>query len=231
MKKGIAVCLLIVLAAAFAGCGGTAEQIPQAPEPTSFASDAAPVSTAEPAPESAAETESAEPSEAEQTAPEGEGEAKAVVVFFSATGNTRRVAEKIAELTGADLCEIVPAQPYTAEDLNYGDSTSRSTVEQNTPSARPEIAGEISLDGYTTVYLGYPIWWRDAPRILCSFVESHDFTGVTVIPFCTSASSGAGRTGETLGELAGTGTFLPATRFGANVSDSGLQSWVDGLEP
>ena len=100
-------------------------------------------------------------------------------------------------------------------------------MEQNTPDVRPEIANEISLDGYTTVYLGYPIWWGQAPRILSTFVESHDFTGITVIPFCTSGGSGAGRTGETLGEQAGSGTFLSSTRFSAGVSESDLQKWIE----
>ena len=148
------------------------------------------------------------------------------MVYFSATGTTRGVAERIAALTGADLAEIVPAQPYTTEDLNYNDRTTRATVEQNTPDVRPEIANEISLEGYTTIYLGYPIWWGQAPRIMSTFVESHDFTGMTVIPFCTSGGSGAGRTGETLGEQAGTGTFLSSTRLSGGISESELQSWL-----
>ena len=123
--------------------------------------------------------------------------------------------------------DLVPAQPYTAEDLNYNDRSTRATVEQNTPDARPEIASDISLNGVTTLYLGYPIWWGQAPRIMSTFVESHDFTGITVVPFCTSGSSGAGRTGETLGEQAGTGTFLASTRFSSGVSDNELQSWID----
>ena len=149
------------------------------------------------------------------------------MVYFSATGTTRGVAERIAALTGGDLAEIVPAQPYTAEDLKYNDRSTRATVEQNTPDARPEIAEDISLAGYSTVYLGYPIWWGQAPRILSTFVESHDFTGITVITFCTSGGSGAGRTGETLGEQAGTGTFLASTRLDAGISEADLQAWID----
>ncbi len=159
-------------------------------------------------------------------APADEARGQILVLYFSATGHTRGIAERIAAFTGADLKEIVPAQPYSAEDLNYNDSSTRATVEQNTPDARPEIANEISLDGYTTVYLGYPIWWGQAPRIMSTLVESHDFTGITVIPFCTSGSSGAGTTGETLGEQAGTGTFLPATRMEADIADDELQTWI-----
>jgi flavodoxin len=140
---------------------------------------------------------------------------------------TEKVATEGAADIGADVYAIRPAEPYTAEDLNYNDRSTRATVEQNTPDARPEIAEEISLDGVTTLYLGYPIWWGQAPRIMSTFVESHDFTGITVVPFCTSGGSGAGRTGETLGEQAGTGTFLTSTRFSSGVSDSELQSWID----
>ena len=151
-----------------------------------------------------------------------------LVVCFSCTGTTKGVAEKLANVTGADLYEIVPAVPSTAEDLNYNDRSTRATWEQDHPEQRPEIGGEdVDLTGYTTVYIGYPIWWGEEPRILCTFVESHDFTGMTVIPFCTSGSSGAGRTGETLGEQAGTGTFLPSTRLSAGISDSDLQDWID----
>ena len=146
---------------------------------------------------------------------------------FRAVRPEKNKAEKIAALTDAELVEIVPAQPYTIEDLNYNDRSTRATVEQNTPDVRPEIANEISLDGYTTVYLGYPIWWGQAPRILSTFVEGHDFTGITVIPFCTSGGSGAGRTGETLGEQAGSGTFLSSTRFSAGVSEPDLQKWIE----
>ena len=169
------------------------------------------------------------PAQAEETAaePASVQENKVLVVCFSATGTTRGVAEKIAALTGAELIDLLPAQPYTTEDLNYNDRTTRATVEQNTPDVRPEIANEISLDGCTTLYLGYPIWWGQAPRIMSTFVESHDFTGITVIPFCTSGSSGAGRTGETLGEQAGTGTFLSSTRFSGSVSEADLQQWID----
>lgn len=220
MKKLVILLLLLACLTACAACGSAPAQTVSSP--------AAAVSP-NPTPEAEQVPENTVPPETEDSPSEIEQEEKAVVVFFSATGNTRRAAEMIASLTGADLKEIVPAQPYTAEDLNYNDHSTRATVEQHTPDARPEIAEEIVLDGYTMVYLGYPIWWGDAPRIMDTFVESHDFSGMTVIPFCTSASSGAGTSGETLGALAGTGTFLPAARFGSSVSESALQTWLDGL--
>ena len=213
IKNLIALFLILSLAFLSAGCGSTPAQAQATPTPTQ-----APTATpaASPAQTAAAEA----PAEAAQ-------ENKSLVVVFSCTGTTKGVAEKIAALTGAELVDLAPAQPYTAEDLNYNDRSTRATVEQNTPDARPEIAEDISLNGVTTLYLGYPIWWGQAPRIMSSFVESHDFTGITVVPFCTSGGSGAGRTGETLGEQAGTGTFLTSTRFSSGVSDSELQSWID----
>ena len=226
-KKLIAGLLLFAAVFACAGCGsGQSAQTPADPTPA-----VEPETVPEETPAPQQEPESTEQAETEETATaEPAAENKALVVVFSATGTTRGVAEKIAALTGAELVEIVPAQPYTTEDLNYNDHTTRATVEQNTPDVRPEIANDISLDGYTTVYLGYPIWWGQAPRIMSTFAESHDFTGITVIPFCTSGSSGAGRTGETLGEQAGTGAFLSSTRFDGGVSEAELQTWIDSRQ-
>ncbi len=154
-----------------------------------------------------------------------------LVVYFSCTGTTKGVAEKLANVTGADLYEIIPAVPYTAEDLNYGDRSTRATWEQDNPETRPEIGGEdIDLAGYSTVYLGYPIWWGKEPRILCTFVEAHDFTGITVIPFCTSGSSGIGGSGDDLAKLAGTGTWLDGARHSGDISEEKLLAWVSGLK-
>jgi flavodoxin len=154
-----------------------------------------------------------------------------LVVYFSATGNTKGVAEKIAGITGADTYEIKAAQEYTDADLNWNDSKSRSTKEQNDPSARPEIGSDaISLDGYTTVYIGYPIWWGEAPRIMDTFVESYSFDGITMIPFCTSGSSGIGKSGKNLADNAGSGTWLDGKRFGAGASEDEISSWIEGLQ-
>ena len=222
MKKLIVIPLLFVFLFICAGCGSATASTPSAPSPTAMPEQA--VDTTPASEQETGDTAQTKPTETPVELPSAD---KALVVSFSATGTTRGVAEKIAALTDAELVEIVPAQPYTTEDLNYNDRTTRATVEQNTPDVRPEIANEISLDGYTTVYLGYPIWWGQAPRILSTFVEGHDFTGITVIPFCTSGGSGAGRTGETLGEQAGSGTFLSSTRFSAGVSEPDLQKWIE----
>lgn len=137
-------------------------------------------------------TETTEPS-----ADELDGvDTKALVVYFSATGNTKAVAEALAGLTGAELCEIVPEQPYTDEDLNYNDKTTRATAEQNDSSARPAIQGSITdFEQYETVYVGYPIWWASIPMPVASFLEEYDFSEKTVIPFC---SHGGGRFGQSL---------------------------------
>lgn len=219
MKRIVSLILVLALTTFCVGCGSS----PAQPDPTQEVQDVLPVETPVPAQETRMPEESA-PEPPEQ--PEENGSA-VLVVYFSATGTTRGVAEKVAALTGADLVEIIPAQPYTSEDLNYNDRTTRATVEQNTADVRPEIANDISLEGYTTVYLGYPIWWGQAPRILSTFVESHDFTGITVIPFCTSGSSDIGQSDDTLADQAGNGSWLQGRRFDANVSDDSLLSWIN----
>ncbi len=154
-----------------------------------------------------------------------------LVVYFSATGTTKGVAEMIADVTDGDLYEIKPVQEYTSDDLNWNDQNSRSTKEQDDPSIRPAIGSDtVSLSGYKTVYIGYPIWWGEEPRIMDTFVESYDFTGITMIPFCTSASSGIGRSGTNLEENAGSGNWLEGKRFGADASKEEVDSWISGLQ-
>lgn len=175
--------------------------------------------------ESETSTETSVPVTAERTSGET---GKTLVVYFSATGTTKGVAEKIAALTGAEIQEIVPAEPYTAEDLNYNDHSTRATVEQNTPDARPEIAdGVMDLSGYDVIYVGYPIWWGEEPRIMDTFVETNDFGSATVIPFCTSGGSGVGRSDKNLADNAGSGTWKSGQRFSGSVSDDDLQAWID----
>ncbi len=157
--------------------------------------------------------------------------ADVLVVFFSATGTTKGVAERIASVTKADVYEITAADPYTADDLNYNDNSSRSTKEQNDKNVRPEIGSDdISLEGYTTIYLGFPIWWGEEPRILDTFVEKYDFNGITVIPFCTSGGSGIGRSGSNMESLAGTGIWLKGERFSGSTTNEEIQEWIYGLK-
>lgn len=153
-----------------------------------------------------------------------------LVVYFSATNNTESVAQKLADGLGADVYEIVPMQPYTAEDLDYGNSKSRSSVEMDDPSARPEISGTVeNMDQYEIVLIGYPIWWGEAPRIMSTFVESYDFSGKTLAAFCTSASSGFGSSDSALRDAAGTAIWLDGCRFSAGATAEDVMEWADGL--
>ena len=173
------------------------------------------------------EETAAAPAESETTA-EGKD---VLVVYFSATGTTKDIAEKIAAITDADLYEIKAAQEYTEADLDWNDSNSRTTLEQDDKSVRPEIASDpVSLEGYTTIYIGFPIWWGEEPRIMDTFVESYSFDGITMIPFCTSSSSGIGRSGQNLAENAGSGNWLDGQRFGAGAPETEIQSWIEGLK-
>ena len=177
----------------------------------------------------ASSSSAAEVSESEAPAPAAHSDV--LVAYFSATGTTKGVAEKIAAVTGGDLYEILAAEPYSDADLDYNDSSSRSTIEQNDKSARPEIGSEdISLEGYTTIYLGFPIWWGEEPRIMDTFAEKYNFDGITVIPFCTSGGSGIGRSGPNMEALAGSGTWLEGERFRGSVSEEELQTWTEGLK-
>lgn len=176
--------------------------------------------------------ETAAEEQTEETASDESSSGKdTLVVYFSATGNTKGVAEKIASVTGADTYEIKAAQEYTEADLDWHDDDSRSTHEQNDSSARPEIGSDpVSLEGYKTIYIGYPIWWGEEPRIMDTFVESYDFDGITMIPFCTSGGSGIGRSGQNLADNAGSGTWLEGDRLDSGISEDELRTWIEGLE-
>lgn len=153
---------------------------------------------------------------------------KTLVVYFSATGTTKGVAEKIASVTNADTYEILAAQTYTEADLNWNDKNSRTTKEQNDKSVRPEIGSDkVNLDGYSTIFIGYPIWWGEEPRIMDTFVESCDFSGKTMIPFCTSGGSGIGSSGTNLADNAKSGNWLEGERLS---SSSDIEGWVKGLK-
>lgn len=157
---------------------------------------------------------------------------KTLVVYFSATGNTEEAAGYIANLTGGDLFELEPADPYTSEDLNYGNEDSRVSQEHENEDLRNvELVADTveNWDEYDTVFIGYPIWWGIAAWPVNTFVEANDFTGKTVIPFATSASSGLGESGELLAELAGTGDWQEGMRFRSSVSEEDVQAWLDEL--
>ena len=140
-------------------------------------------------------------------------------------GNTAIIAKMIAEKTGAELFEVVPSNAYPE---GYDECCDVALEEQNA-GARPTFANDIDIAGYDTIYLGYPIWWGEEPRILCTFVEQYDFTGITVVPFCTSGGSGIGRSGDDLAKLAGSGERLKGARHSGGISEKKLKTWVKGL--
>lgn len=152
-----------------------------------------------------------------------------LVVYFSATGNTKEVAETLSEMKEAEIIEIVPAEPYTDEDLNYNDSNSRTTIEQNDENARPEIAEEINLDEYSVIYVGYPNWWGDMPRILYTFFDTYDLSGKTIAPFCTSGGSGLSGTVETIAELEPEATVTEGMHASAANAESDIQEWLNEI--
>lgn len=244
MKRIISIVMAALLAASLAACGSSTQaetteaqteaqtedgEQKEAAENTSAETEAKQEETAPTETEPAAEAPSTEA--AAEPKSDAAAHSDVLVAYFSATGTTKGVAEKIASITGGDLYEILAAQPYTEDDLNYNDDNSRSTTEQNDKNVRPEIGSEdISLEGYKTIYLGFPIWWGEEPRILDTFVEKYSFDGITVIPFCTSGGSGIGRSGPNMEALAGSGTWLGGERFSGSVSEADLQSWIDGLK-
>ena len=155
---------------------------------------------------------------------------KVLVAYFSATGNTQKAAGYIAEASGGTLYEIVPEVPYTQEDLNYSDSTARATAEQHDPDARPAIQGSVgNMAEYDVIYLGYPIWHGQAPKIIYTFLECYDLSGKTVVPFCTSASSPIGSSASNLHGLASSATWLSGKRFSSSPSKSEVEEWVNSL--
>lgn len=162
-----------------------------------------------------------------------ESQGKTLVVYFSATGNTERIANFIAETIEGDIFVIEPAEPYTDEDLNWTDENSRVTYEHENEEARNvELVHETvdNWDSYDTVFIGYPIWWGIAAWPVSSFVAANDFSGKTVIPFATSASSGLGESGNLLAETAQSGEWLEGQRFTSRTSEEEVVEWIDGLE-
>lgn len=179
-------------------------------------------------------SEASNNSQTENTDQPSDGEpadtVKVLVAYFSATHTTQGVAETIAGSLNADLYEITPEQPYTAADLNYNDDKSRSTVEMNDPDARPAISGSVeNMEQYDIVFIGYPIWWGEAPRILSTFVESYDFSGKTLIPFCTSGGSGVGSSASNLERLTSGAVWLSGTRLNGGATRSSVVEWINGL--
>ena len=223
MKKLTALLLSVVLVLSLSACGS-------ANKPAS--------STTQPETSVPTEQPTTEPSESSSTAPaESEPETqpetgKTLVVYYSASGNTERVAKDIAEAADADLFEIVPTEVYTSDDLDWTNPDSRVSREHDDESLRdvPLTTTEVpDWDSYDTVFIGYPIWWGIAAWPVDTFVKNNDFTGKTVIPFATSSSSGMGQSGSLLADMAGTGEWQEGQRFRSSVSEENVREWLDGL--
>lgn len=226
MKKFAPLLLTFAMVVSLAACAGNSE-----PAETSTPDTESSISAESTAPESKPvagsqmeETESPADTDTESV------ESHVLVAYFSATGTTEGVAENIADGLDADLYEIVPEEPYTDDDLNYNDNNSRSTIEMNDPSSRPAISGSVeNMDQYDIVFIGYPIWWSEAPRIVSTFVESYDFSGKTIVPFCTSGGSGVGSSASNLEELTSGAIWLDGRRLNGSDSQDTVMEWVNGL--
>ncbi len=223
-----------------AACGAAPEQGNDASDPapgTNTPTSSTPETPSADQPDSTTSPEDTTPSE-DTTPPEDETPAeseddsgnKILIAYFSATNTTEGIANHLDAILDADLYAIVPETPYTSDDLNYNDSSSRSSQEMGDPDARPAISGGVeNMEQYDVIFLGYPIWWGEAPRIINTFLESYDLSGKTIAPFCTSASSPLGSSAENLQELTESVTWLEGRRFGGGASNSDVQSWVDSL--
>ena len=218
MKKAIVILLSLTMILGLTACGNSASKTKQPSTEDTFV-------------ESKADTESAETStNMENTDNQDAQEHKILVAYFSATGTTKGVAEHIANGLNADIYEIVPEDPYTDADLNYNDNNSRTTIEMNDPNARPAISGSVeNMEQYDIIFVGYPIWWGEAPRIVSTFMESYDFSGKTIVPFCTSGGSGIGSSASNLERLTSGATWLDGRRLNGSDSQDTVMEWVNGL--
>ena len=225
MKKISVLCLCLMFALSFTACGSSqtqSESSEAASEPTTKSE------------ESSAESigTEAEPSDLSAEEPEST-EGKTLVVYYSATGSTENVAGYIADAAGADLFTLEPVIPYTSEDLDWTNDRSRVSVEHENESERVVELVSATVDNwneYDTVFVGYPIWWGIAAWPVNEFIETNDFAGKTVIPFCTSASSDLGESGELLAEMAGTGDWQTGQRFRSSASEDEVRAWIEDLE-
>lgn len=235
MKRAISVLLSLTMLFSLTACGGNGNSSSQAsssaPESSAVESSALQPSSSSESEVSSQAPSSSEVSNEAQAEDTGSG-SSVLVVYYSATGNTAQVAQYIADSTGGDLFELEPVDPYTSDDLNWTDDNSRVSQEHADESLRDvELVADTvdNWDQYDTVFIGYPIWWGIAAWPVDGFVEANNFSGKTVIPFCTSSSSGLGESGQLLADMAGTGDWQEGQRFRSGASQEDVQSWVEEL--
>ena len=231
MKRTLSLLMSLVMALSLAACGGNGNSSSQASS-AAPESSAAESSASESSSEASSEISSEAPSSSQAQSEDTGSGSSALVVYYSATGNTEQVAQYIANATGGDLFEIQPVEPYTDDDLNWTDDNSRVSQEHADESLRDvELVADTvdNWDQYDTVFIGYPIWWGIAAWPVNGFVEANDFSGKTVIPFCTSTSSGLGESGQLLADMAGTGDWQEGQRFRSGASAEDVQAWIEEL--
>ena len=232
MKKILCVLLALSVIFSFAACSDSGKAADSASEGSASLPEQSsePEQSSLPGQSSEPEQASSEESSAAESVPEEAVATKTLVVYFSCTGTTEAVAEKIAVLAGADLYEIVPEQEYTAADLNYSNSGCRANLEMNDPDARPAISGSIpDISEYSTVYIGYPIWWGTMPRIINTFIESCDLSGKVIMPFCTSGGSGVSTSVSDIRAAAPDADVRDGLRANG-ADDTALSEWMDGAK-
>lgn len=221
MKKLTAILLSFLMVIGLAACSRNTEQTGQS---------ATQSSTENSSPAGTADNESTASTDFSSTPDNEQGSVNVLVAYFSATGTTKGVAERIADGLSCDIYEITPEDPYTDADLDYNDNNSRSTIEMNDPNARPAISGSVeNMEQYDVVFIGYPIWWGDAPRIVSTFMESYDFSGKTIVPFCTSGGSGIGSSASNLEKLTNNAVWLDGQRLNGSDSQDEVMEWVNSL--
>ena len=231
MKRTLSLLMSLVMALSLAACGGNGNSSSQASS-AAPESSAAESSASESSSEASSEISSEAPSSSQAQSEDTGSGSSVLVVYYSATGNTAQVAQYIADSTGGDLFELEPVEPYTDDDLNWTDDNSRVSQEHADESLRDvELVADTvdNWDQYDTVFIGYPIWWGIAAWPVDGFVEANDFSGKTVIPFCTSSSSGLGESGQLLADMAGTGDWQEGQRFRSGASQEDVQSWIEEL--
>jgi len=240
MKKTIAILLSLVMILGLAACGNSASRTEPPSTEENFVESTSNIEEATENSNTDVENTDVSESQPEETdVPESQSEetdapnvqeSKVLVAYFSATGTTEGVAEHIADGLNADIYEIVPEEPYTDADLDYNDNNSRTTIEMNDPDTRPDISGSVeNMEQYAIVFIGYPIWWGEAPRIVSTFVESYDFSGKTIVPFCTSGGSGMGSSATNLEQLTSGAEWLSGKRLSGSDSQNTVMEWVNGL--
>lgn len=229
MKKAISILLSLFMILGLVACGNSASRAEQ-PSTENNSMESSENIMAESSNTDDTESAGTLVTQQEETeAPEEQGP-RVLVAYFSATNTTEGVAEHIANGLNADLYEIIPEDPYTDADLNYNDNNSRTTIEMNDPNARPVISGSIeNMEQYDIVFIGYPIWWGEAPRIVSTFVESYDFSGKMIVPFCTSGGSGIGSSASNLEQLTSGVTWLAGRRLNGSDSQDSVMEWVNSL--